>query len=365
MAIRKLPSGKFKSLLRGTDGHWLPLGSFNTKQEAEAASLKAQTEKESGRAVTAELIRLTLNDYFIEWADGGTSKASNGWKLDQIRMYEQYVSPLIGKKRLDQLRSAEIAEVLKAVAKQGKSVQMQLHVYNLLHKLLGDAVEMFEYLRTNPVKRSLRPEVPEKETAHLKVEEAVRLLQHVRGKPYELAIWLNLYVGLRVGEIQALTWQNVDFEDEEIRVRATYVRKERRIQDHPKGKKWHDVTMPPELLKMLQVESIGKKKGDFVVSSARQEMLGYGGYLRALKSYCKEAGLPEIATHGLRHSTSGIYMANGATRDDLYQLFKHSSSDVTARYIHSKGEHIQQVAKLIRLFPEQNDCNNGKRISNQ
>jgi integrase len=70
-----------------------------------------------------------------------------------------------------------------------------------------------------------------------------------------------------------------------------------------------------------------------------------------------------IATHGLRHSTSGIYMANGATRDDLYRLFKHSSPPVTERYIHDKGEQVQKIAKLIRLFPTPVDCKKEERIS--
>ena len=43
--------------------------------------------------------------------------------------------------------------------------------------------------------------IPKKETPHLKVEEAVRLLRHVQGKTFELAVWLALYVGMRVGEI--------------------------------------------------------------------------------------------------------------------------------------------------------------------
>ena len=92
-------------------------------------------------------------------------------------------------------------------------------------------------------------------------------------------------------------------------------------------------------------------------------MLNYDGYLLALKRYCKEAGITKIATHGLRHSTSGVYMAHGATRDDVYRLFEHSSPSVTERYIHDRGERVHQVAKLIRLFPTEVDCKDDQRIS--
>jgi hypothetical protein len=39
------------------------------------------------------------------------------------------------------------------------------------------------------------------------------------------------------------------------------------------------------------------------------------------------------------------------------------SIEVTERYIHGKGERLHEVAKLIRLFPEQKGCNNEERVS--
>ena len=100
------------------------------------------------------------------------------------------------------------------------------------------------------------------------------------------------------------------------------------------------VAMPPELLLILKLASVGTDPADFVVQSPRREMLNYSGYLHALKRHCKEASAPLIATHGLRHSTSGIYMVNSATRDDLYQLFKHSSPPVMERYTHDNGARV-------------------------
>jgi integrase len=52
--------------------------------------------------------------------------------------------------------------------------------------------------------------VPIKEARHFNLSEVRTLLLHVEDKPYGLAIWLQLYLGLRVGELQALTWTDVD-----------------------------------------------------------------------------------------------------------------------------------------------------------
>ena len=69
-----------------------------------------------------------------------------------------------------------------------------------------------------------------------------------------------------------------------------------------------------------------------------------------LKAYCREAGVPEIATHALRHSAPQLWKLYGASNDDVGKLYAHSSESVTRRYIHNEGGRLRDVAKVIRLF---------------
>ena len=92
-------------------------------------------------------------------------------------------------------------------------------------------------------------------------------------------------------------------------------------------------------------------KSEFVAVSPTGEMLSYEFYLEVLKNYCKELRIPEIGTHGLRHSASEMYLQYGATEDDIRRLFAHSSADITERYLHSRGRNLEKVADVIRLFP--------------
>lgn len=118
---------------------------------------------------------------------------------------------------------------------------------------------------------------------------------------------------------------------------------------YSKGGKHHSHAIPPELREKLEAAK-AVSKSEFVVTSIKGMFLQYGLYLRALKEYCKELGLPKIGTHGLRHSTSELYMHHGATRDDLRSLFAHSSTSVTDRYIHNRGTNLEKVATVIKLF---------------
>jgi integrase len=125
------------------------------------------------------------------------------------------------------------------MAQDGKSPQTQAHVFALMRKMFGDAVENYQYLTFNPAIRKLKPSLVVKEARRLNMEQIKKLLLHVEGKKYGLAIWLQLYLGLRCGELQALKWEDVDLVDQRVHIRRTYVRKTGMFRDYPKGKKQH------------------------------------------------------------------------------------------------------------------------------
>jgi hypothetical protein len=137
-------------------------------------------------------------------------------------------------------------------------------------------------------------ESPE-ESRYLAIEDTKRLLGAVRGLDIETAVRIQLYCGLRVGEVQALQWSHLDFNQGKygkLRVAGTYVRKESRFKDSPKGGEQHSIDLPLELREYLLSE-----------------------------------------------------------RQQSDSLFAHSSSSVTDRYIHDRGSQLEKVANVIRLFP--------------
>jgi integrase len=161
-----------------------------------------------------------------------------------------------------------------------------------------------------------------------------------------------------VFNVMALKWSEVDLDNGIVHIRNGYSRKdawalsckEKGMKDFPKGRKHHSVAIPPELLVMLR-DGSSSSKSEFVTPSPfTGEMLSYEYYLETLKNYCRTLKIPVIGTHGLRHSTAELYQAGGATRDDLRQLFAHSSSEITDRYIHHK-DNLDKVVRRLRVLP--------------
>ncbi len=249
-----------------------------------------------------------------------------------------------------------VKRVFTEMAKRGKSPQTQVLVYATLKKMFGDAVENYLYIVSNPVLKKLRPAVPEKEAAHLNLAQTKTLLEHVRNRPYGIAIWIQLYLGLRYAELRALKFSDIDFDEGRITIRRTFIMKTGLVREYPKGKKQHSHSIPLELLEMLrQARTLVTSDDAFVSANRRGGIMPYRWYLKLVRKYCRELGLPLIGTHGLRHSTSELYMHHGATADDLQTLFAHSCRRVTERYVHNRGSSLERVANAIRLFPNESD----------
>jgi integrase len=348
VAIIKRYNGKYQSKIQDGGGRWVSK-TFATRREAEDYESKVKQQLRQGAQSFAGS-RITVDEYFVQWFETCKGNASTGWREMELKLYKRYIRPHIGSRKVDSVTPQLIARVLNAMTDQGLAEQTRLHVYGIMRKMFRDAIEMFRLITFNPVQRTLKPRLIVREAPHLSLPQVRALLLHVLGKPYDTAIWLQLYQGLRVGELQALTWNDVDLDEGIIYVRRAYVRKETRFKDYPKGRRQHSHRIPTELLEFLRAKR-RVSSGDYVATSPNGEMLSYEHYSRTLPRYCKEAGVTEVRTHGLRHSTSCLYLSHGANRDDIRQLFAHSSQMVTERYIHHRNSNLEKVANVMKLFP--------------
>ena len=84
-------------------------------------------------------------------------------------------------------------------------------LHGILHKALSQAVAI-GYLRFNPTDACNIPKVVRKELTPLDTEDIQKFLTEIRGNPFEILLSVTLFMGLREGEVLALSWHNIDFE---------------------------------------------------------------------------------------------------------------------------------------------------------
>ena len=352
MAITKLNrknGSKYQVKLRGFDGKWVTK-TFDRKKDAVDFEIQLKINIKNGVLTSGLSRKVTLNSFFELWLEE-TSQASKGWKKSQKQMYRDYISPIIGNSTVVEIKPFMIDQIIKYMKNDLKrSSQTQRHVYNLIHKMMKDAILKFQLISTNPVQFIDKPKVIKKETKYLSIEEIKKLLKYSDDKFHGLAIWIQSLCGLRQGELQALKWENVDLPNSRIFICENYCRKESRFVNYTKSRKNRYVPIPKELLHKLKIAKLRSQSQFVCTNQDPKSHMTYSSYNRYLKKYCNELGINVISTHGLRHTTSEIYLNSGGSRDDLRILFNHSSQQVTDIYTHDKGDRLQAVANKIELF---------------
>lgn len=351
---------RYKVRVRDVDGKkWLPQVTCHTKAEAEQVEeelMQGVARKVASMSGNPAILRsgalgigsMPLREYYSLWAKERRSNVSDGWKSSQDGMFNKYVDPVIGGKCLKDITRQDIGSVmLKAHVEHKKSQQTRQHIYQLMHGIFGEACDYYEVLDFNPVTKDFRVKITQKERNHLLPEQSLRLLESCKNHWTGPAIWLSLLGAMRIGEIQALKVSSIHFDQGYILVRANFDRKMWRIQDYPKGKSWQKTPLSPALAAYLKEKVKGKGPDDFVCHGPDSIMLHYTVFNVTLKRLCKENGLPIVTPHELRHSSTELYVENGASVEDIRRLLHHKSGATTMRYIHRSDERLNGLAEKV------------------
>jgi integrase len=164
--------------------------------------------------------------------------------------------------------------------------------------------------------------------------EEVRALVRAAASEQDGAIFLTAaFTGLRMGELLALRWRDVDFAGATIRVRGSYAAGHLTT---PKSGKVRAVPMAPDVA--TDVAQLGRREhwlGDDDLVFAGES----GGYLdgsalrRRYKEALSRAGLRPLRFHDLRH-TFGTRMIAKADIRRVQEWMGHADIQTTMRYIH-------------------------------
>lgn len=177
-----------------------------------------------------------------------------------------------------------------------------------------------------------------------------------------LGVYICLSSGMRIGEICALTWEDIDINLGVINVRKTIqriytvedgVRKTELVLDTPKTKNSiRDIPISKDLLKILKpIKKIVNDTFFVLTNDAKPtEPRTYRSYY---ESFMKELEIPKLKFHGLRHSFATRCIESKCDYKTVSVLLGHSNISTTLNlYVHpnmeQKKKAIEQMLKALR-----------------
>ena len=199
-----------------------------------------------------------------------------------------------------------------------------------------------------------RPKLKEKPVECFTLAEQKRIEQAVmNGKKDKLySIILCLYSGLRIGELIALQWCDIDFGKGILTVsKSCHYGKDGLVIDEPKtATSRRVIPLPRQLLPILK--SIKKKSDSPFVVSANGSTVSVRSYQRSFELLLKKLNIPHKGFHSLRHTFATRALECGMDVKTLSEILGHKNPVVTLnRYAHSLMEHkadmMNRLGKLL------------------
>ena len=123
---------------------------------------------------------------------------------------ENHLRPELGKYKLEDLRPHIVQHFCNGLLRGGLAPKTVKTIHGVLHKALEQAVTL-GYIRTNPSTGCILPRVTRRPLAPLDDETIKRFLAAIQGHRFETIYLVDLFTGLRKGEVMGLTWSSVDF----------------------------------------------------------------------------------------------------------------------------------------------------------
>lgn len=220
----------------------------------------------------------------------------------------------------------------------------------LLHGILKRARKVWG-LAGNAAVEVERPPVRRSGEIQVFSPEEVWALVTAASSETDAALFLTAaFTGLRLGELLALCWRDVDFAGSVVRVRASYAAG---ALTTPKSGKVRAVPLAPDVAAALA--QLGRRDhwtgdDDLVFAGPAGGYLDGSGLRKRYKSALDRAGLRSLRFHDLRH-TFGTRMIGKADIRRVQEWMGHADIQTTMRYLHyaPREEDARLVAEAFAV----------------
>lgn len=180
----------------------------------------------------------TVTEWFEEWLRVyKLNSVKSGTYESYVCIFNYYIQPLIGDMYLNEVEIEELQKFYNCLYDAGYS-KSTLSLVKVITGAMFKQAYLNGLIDINPAERVIMPKImEEKKKKHVLTRQEQRIiLREVKGHPLEGIVELALATGMRIGELTALEWRDINFNKKEITVRGTLKRSRNQVfyKDIPK-----------------------------------------------------------------------------------------------------------------------------------
>ncbi len=353
-------------------------GSRRRRQKWEAAP-PPNTKKAADRLLAERLSQIHRNEFtepkqilFRDYVDLWIKNYARGQVAQSTlslydSIFRNHLIPAFGGIQLAGITAEATQALSSEKLADGLAPQTVKHILRLMKQMLDQAVE-WDYLRHNPTKKVRFPKIPRHEMDFLTPDEVRAFFSSVPKNRYAFYV-TAIMTGLRVGEIIAMKWANIDWRRRTYSVRESFTRRRSGVAGGFSAPKTEDsaanVHLSVACLRTLKdhraVQAQQKLKmgaeyedNDLIFATDHGRPLDHKNRgARQFHADLKAAGLRRIRFHDLRHTCAALLIDQGESAKFIQRQLRHTSIQTTMdRYGHLLPEHGREAMSRLdeRLF---------------
>lgn len=318
----------------------------------------ALSKKRGSIAVTSVPKNLTLNNLFELWFEEIRLKVKESTYANYQMKYEKHICSTIGKRPYDKLTTEQFNDFVKAKLSNGLSPKYTADIIGVIRSVCRYAKKCFGYQDKSEF--IIIPKGKAKEKELLNKTEQARLNRYLYSNPTlsNVGILLSSATGIRIGELCALKWSDIDLEKRTLTVRSTVQRIKnidgntatKLVITSPKSSlSAREIPLPDFIIPLLS--GLKSNREHFLLSSSGRIVEPRTMQYR-FKRILSDLKLSDVSFHSLRHQFATNCIELGFDVKTLSEILGHSSVEITLnRYVHSSMERkAQYMRSMSALF---------------
>lgn len=303
---------------------------------------------------------ISLNDFFDIWLkDHVQINLAPKTYLYYSGLFNNYISKHLGNVALKNLKANQINAFYRKLKNNGISDDIVFKCHKSLRACLNMAYK-WDYADKKIMDKVTSPKEPKKSVQFWEPAMIKNALEILKDSSVYFHIYVALHLGLRLGEVCALTSSDIDFNKKILTVSKTlqYIKGKVIVKTPKTETSKRDIPLTDNMLKFFKKElSHIKENQVFMGSKYNKEFLNYfsvfddgniktDSYVtKRFNKDIKKTDLPLIRFHDLRHSCASWLLYNDVDLKVIQEILGHASFSTTADLY----SHIVQDKKKAAL----------------
>ena len=332
-------------------------------QKELTTKLRQNIDAFQGVELTGES-KMTLAEWLDRWLEKYMTGSVRPGTLEGYRKdMDNHVKPYLGERLLIKLTSDDLRELYQLLLKRGRKLPRQncgpglapatvRGIHTTLHHALKAAVDE-GLIPFNPAEKVTPPRVQNAPKQVLTHDQLEKFLCTIRFDPiWHDFFYTELTTGLRRGELCGLTWGDFDSEAGTLKVRRTiHSRKGGELEAGETktcaGRR--TILLPHSTVQLLRERKRSALTQWIFPDPLRPERpVNPGSAYRRLKELLKQAELPSLRFHDLRHTFATHALASGVDAKTLSGILGHTKASFTLdTYTHVTGDMHRNAAEIV------------------